>query len=559
MKRLSTENKKGITITSLTIYVIVATIVVTVLVFLNANFFSNINELTNKAGVVSELLNFKSAFIRDLKSENNIRITEYNDNMIRLSNDVKYEIRVLEKNVLNKKYAIYRNDVQIAKNIVKHGGVDVKEGPYFEYDADSNTIKLGISFSDGKNTYVENGNYSVGRGMQDSDFRVPENEQVIIPSGDVEADEIRAVLYVGGLLNISKSGKNEIGKDVEKDYGEISSQINSGTPSWTDVDKIKIVTVNFSEPIKVLSLENLFAGCRNLTEIQNIQNIDTSEVVSAANAFRDCEKLTDINLRKWQTDSITDMSNMFSGCSSLKGLEVVGWNIDNLQNMDNMFAGCTKLSYVNMGNCNTSNVTSMNELFYGCENLKNIYIKYFNTSKVNSLENLFFGCKSLLEFPFDTLDTSHVTTMSGMFQGCESLEKFDFQKIDTSNVVNMSNMFCDCKGITNFLNISNLKTSNVTNMMEMFKGCSNLTTLNLEQENIYTTKVTNMSGMFENCTNLKTLNLKNFNTSNVTNMDRMFKDAQSLTTIDVSSLWDDSNASKVEMFDNCGTTEVTRS
>ena len=39
---------KGITITSLTIYVIVATIIVGILVFLNANFFSNINDLTEK-------------------------------------------------------------------------------------------------------------------------------------------------------------------------------------------------------------------------------------------------------------------------------------------------------------------------------------------------------------------------------------------------------------------------------------------------------------------------------------------------------------------------------
>ena len=77
-------NNKGITITSLTIYVIVATVIVLILVFLNANFFSNINDLTAKANIVSEGLDFKSALIRDLKSENDLKVTDYNNNMIRM-------------------------------------------------------------------------------------------------------------------------------------------------------------------------------------------------------------------------------------------------------------------------------------------------------------------------------------------------------------------------------------------------------------------------------------------------------------------------------------------
>ena len=99
--------KRGITITSLTIYVIVATIVVLILVFLNANFFSNINDLTNKANIVSECLNFQSALIRDIKAENDVKVTDYNHNMIKLSNNVRYEIRVLNITSIHARVKVY--------------------------------------------------------------------------------------------------------------------------------------------------------------------------------------------------------------------------------------------------------------------------------------------------------------------------------------------------------------------------------------------------------------------------------------------------------------------
>ena len=68
---------------SLTIYVIVATIIVGILTFLNAQFFANINELTEESNIQNKDLDFKAAFIRDLKA--NVEVTDFSYNRIILA------------------------------------------------------------------------------------------------------------------------------------------------------------------------------------------------------------------------------------------------------------------------------------------------------------------------------------------------------------------------------------------------------------------------------------------------------------------------------------------
>ncbi len=126
-------NKKGVTLSSLTIYVIVATVVIGVLAFLNAQFFSNINELTQESNIASKDLNFKSAFIRDIKSD--VIVTDYSSNRINLSNGVSYEVRKLDTD--KEGYAVFRNDVKIADSI-QYYSADI---PFFTYDSENGVVK----------------------------------------------------------------------------------------------------------------------------------------------------------------------------------------------------------------------------------------------------------------------------------------------------------------------------------------------------------------------------------------------------------------------------------
>lgn len=118
------KNKNGITMVSLTIYVIVAGIVVLMLGFLNANFFSRITELTGQTNVSNQYSRFCSYFVRDLKNSDSV--TEYNKNEIKFSNGTTYEIRKLQGD--NEAYAIYRDSIKVCENIK---GDEIK--PYFDY------------------------------------------------------------------------------------------------------------------------------------------------------------------------------------------------------------------------------------------------------------------------------------------------------------------------------------------------------------------------------------------------------------------------------------------
>lgn len=151
---------KGISLVSLSIYVIVAAIVVGILVFMNANFFSKISDLTGKTEIINEHLKFISVFLKD--SKNSEKVSEYSTTKIKFSNNVIYEIRVIEKeNELENEYAIYRDSVKVCEGITKNadGGT-----PAFDYDYLNNTVTFSITFSKADYEWIENGTYKVGRG-----------------------------------------------------------------------------------------------------------------------------------------------------------------------------------------------------------------------------------------------------------------------------------------------------------------------------------------------------------------------------------------------------------
>ena len=55
--------------------------------------------------------------------------------------------------------------------------------------------------------------------------------------------------------------------------------------------------------------------------------------------FDGCNKLEELNLSSFQTNSSTSMIGMFAGCSSLQNLYFSYYNIDNENNIG-MFTGC---------------------------------------------------------------------------------------------------------------------------------------------------------------------------------------------------------------------------
>ena len=240
-------------------------------------------------------------------------------------------------------------------------------------------------------------------------------------------------------------------------------------------------------------------------------------------------KLTEIeNLNLFDTSQVTNMRYMFYRCSNLTSLDVSKFDTSQVTNMHRMFYECNSLTSLDVSEFDTSKVTNMNGMFLRCSSLTELDVSNFNTSNVTDMEQMFFGCSSLTELDISNFKTSNVTDMNGIFSSCEKLTSLDVSKFDTSKIRNMGGMFSGCRSLTS-LDLSKFDTSNVTSMYKMFYGCSSLTSLDLS--NFDTSKVTNMQSMFDSCISLTSLDLSSFNTSEVTDMSRMFYSGNSLSPV----------------------------
>ena len=293
----------------------------------------------------------------------------------------------------------------------------------------------------------------------------------------------------------------------------------------------RIITVVFDEVVRPSNTDSWFYGCKNLTKISNIENLDTSLATSMKYMFRNCSSLTQIDLSHFNTSNVTDMGMMFHGCASLTSIDVSSFDTSKVTNMEYLFSGCNKLTSLDVSNFDTSNVTSMKFMMSYFKVLTSLDLSNFNTSKVEDMSHMFYWCDNLETIKLSNFDTKNVKNMSSMFGACYALKELDLRKFDTSNVTDMNFMFSGCKKISK-LDLSSFNTSNVTNMHAMFQECNELTELNVSSFD--TSKVLNMSCMFNQCHKLTVLDISSFNTSNTVDMGQMFGYCYYLKTIYVS-------------------------
>ena len=285
-----------------------------------------------------------------------------------------------------------------------------------------------------------------------------------------------------------------------------------------------------------------------LTNIEGLQNLNTSEVKRMAGMFDGCSTLTSLDLSNFKTEKVNDMNSMFEGCSALTSLDLSSFNTEKVTQMNKMFFGCSALTSLDLSNFNTSNVTEMNGMFYGCSALKSLDLSSFNTSNVTDMNGMFYGCSGLTNLDLKNFNTSEVTDMGWMFKGCSALTSLDLSSFNTSNVTDMSLMFSDCSSLK-ALALKNFNTENVTDMTGMFISCSGLTSLDLS--NFTTSNVTKMSAMFSGCSGLTSLNLKNFNTEKVKSMDNVFAFCSALTSLDLKNFNTENVTDMAQMFVDC--------
>ncbi len=201
------------------------------------------------------------------------------------------------------------------------------------------------------------------------------------------------------------------------------------------------------------TLVSLFDGWKNLTTINGLKNLNTSNVHYMDYMFRYCWYLTTLDLSGWNTSNVETMTEMFKDCNNLTTLNLSGWNTSNVETMTEMFFKCYHLATLTFGNgWDTSNVTDMSDMFRECRmNLTTLDLSGWNTSKVGKMSEMFYHCHNLTTLDLSGWNTSKVTNMGDMFSGCTKLETiYVGDNWKTDEVTSSSNMFNNCTKLPNW-------------------------------------------------------------------------------------------------------------
>ena len=193
----------------------------------------------------------------------------------------------------------------------------------------------------------------------------------------------------------------------------------------------------------------LFSSYTGTSVDDLIQYSDTENVITMANMFQNCSKLTSVPLLN--TGNVTSMTNMFYYCHALTAIPQL----------------------------NTSNVKNMSYMLQNCRALTTIPL--LDTSKTTNMSGMLYNCSSLITVP--ALNADKVTNMDSMFNGCTKLKSILMTNIGADLDISASTKF-ERSDLLVILN--NLKT--VTTATTLTMGATNLAKLTDEDKAIATNK-----------------------------------------------------------------------
>ena len=320
--------------------------------------------------------------------------------------------------------------------------------------------------------------------------------------------------------------------------------------------------------VRPTSCANWFLGISTLTDIQGIENLNTSEVTNMSYMFASCPALTRLDLSGFDTGKVTDMSLMFSQCSNLVSIIIGdGWDTTSVTSSNMMFYNCTSIigydgTTYSVGKWDKTCAHAgtggymCKQIPYAVYSAANQTLYFTNPIHLVAAGGTFTPEGSNTAQTVTSVWSGTDLTASGEYPGWISGTNIytsvthvviepTFSSLKPAST---KRWFRDFHQLSSIQGLSNLNTSEVTDMEAMFSGCSQLTSLDLIHFN--TDNVENMASMFGSCSELTTLDLSSFNMEKVTETAYMFKNCSNLIGINIPSNLKVIGASA---FENCAT------
>ena len=186
---------------------------------------------------------------------------------------------------------------------------------------------------------------------------------------------------------------------------------------YKSIKKIKI-----TGPLKLVGNATwMFDYLSSLTEIEGLDQVDTSEVTNMYGMFSSCESLEHLDLSNFNTKKVTNMAHMFSSCYKLSSIDLHSFDTSSVTDMSFMFVLCTSLTSLDLRNFNTAKVTNMWDMFGSTNSLTSLDLSNFDTAKVTDMRNMFFGCQNLKTLNISSFQMAQVTSKSEMLKSIPKL------------------------------------------------------------------------------------------------------------------------------------------
>lgn len=169
------------------------------------------------------------------------------------------------------------------------------------------------------------------------------------PVGKVRLEDAYVVLYADGdlvfqggasydparrILNAGRFEASHIWWSAKRDQND-----NKNGDEW--LHRVRRVSSD-SAIVASDSLNSLFSGCYNLSDISGLSKWDVSSVRDMSHLFEGCSRLSNVSaLSSWQASSLTDISRAFAGCLSLGDLSPLAqWHVSPSIDQRDAFEGC---------------------------------------------------------------------------------------------------------------------------------------------------------------------------------------------------------------------------
>ena len=254
------------------------------------------------------------------------------------------------------------------------------------------------------------------------------------------------------------------------------------------------------------NVNGMFSSCSGLKEL-NMSNFNFGTISSFNDGIfyplKEVLEIIDLSGANFSGPNITTSSfnRVFQYFKKLKSVDLNNANTSKVITMNDMFGGCKLLEYVNLEGIDTSNVTNMSYMFDDCDAITKLDLKHLNTSKVTTMHYMFRLMDNLEEIDLSGWGNDNLSDTYGMFDSDNKLKKITMCNFNLGQ--STDGMFRDCGA--EIIDLSGVKTSNVTDMTGMFKNCTNLKTIYASQD-FDTSKLTgsnsSASSMFSDCTSL---------------------------------------------------------